>query len=51
MFLLLKVKKRALEVWESFEKIEEHKEKRADNREKAKKKKFDKKVKGRQNTS
>ena len=35
-----------MEVWGSEEKLEEAKDKRADNRDKAKQKKFDKKVKG-----
>ena len=37
---------RALEVWGSEEAIEEEREKRSENKEKMKQKKFDKKVKG-----
>ena len=42
----LQVAERSLEVWGSDEKLEEEKERRLDNKEKVKKKKFDKKVKG-----
>lgn len=45
LYLESQVKRRSLEVWESEEKIEEAREKRHDNREKAKQKKFDKKIK------
>jgi hypothetical protein len=44
--MLFHVKKRSLEVWESEEKIEEARNMRQENKEKAKQKKFDKKVKG-----
>ncbi|XP_060607680.1 DNA repair protein complementing XP-A cells homolog [Ruditapes philippinarum] len=43
--MLFQVKKRSLEVWESEEKIEEARNMRQENKEKAKQKKFDKKVK------
>lgn len=36
---------RALEIWESIEKIEDEKEKRVDNKEKTKQKKFEKRIK------
>ncbi|KAK7116340.1 DNA repair protein complementing XP-A cells homolog [Littorina saxatilis] len=45
LFLELQVKARALEVWGEEDKIEEAQEQRAVNREKSKKKKFDKRVK------
>lgn len=45
LFLETQVKKRSLEVWESEEKIEEARNMRQENKEKAKQKKFDKKVK------
>ena len=46
MVFLLQVYARAMEVWESEDKLEEAHEAHSDNREKAKQKKFDKKVKG-----
>ncbi|XP_022105867.1 DNA repair protein complementing XP-A cells-like [Acanthaster planci] len=45
LYLALQVEKRALEVWGSMEKIEQEKEQREANKEKAKQKQFDKKVK------
>ncbi|XP_038072162.1 DNA repair protein complementing XP-A cells-like [Patiria miniata] len=44
LYLALQVEKRALEIWGSSEKIEEAREEREANKEKAKQKKFDKKV-------
>ena len=41
-----KVRERALEVWGSEDGIEEAKQKRQDNKEKLKQRKYDKKVKG-----
>ena len=43
---LFQVEKRALEVWENEDAIEEARQQRAVNRQKQKQKKFDKKVKG-----
>ena len=40
------MKERALEVWETEEAIEEAREKRTENKQKVKLKKFDKKMKG-----
>jgi len=45
LYLHLQIKKRAMEVWGSEEKLEEAKINRVDNREKAKQKKFNKKLK------
>ncbi|GFS17006.1 DNA repair protein complementing XP-A cells [Elysia marginata] len=45
LFLRLQVYKRAMEVWGSEAKLQEAKEERIDNREKAKQKKFNKKLK------
>lgn len=45
LYLESQVKKRSLEVWECEEKMEEARQMRHENREKAKQKKFDKKVK------
>ena len=44
--LIAQVEKRALEVWETFEKLEEQHELREDKRKKTKVKKFNKEVKG-----
>ncbi|XP_052796367.1 DNA repair protein complementing XP-A cells homolog [Mya arenaria] len=45
LYLECQVERRALEVWGSEEKMEEARQQRSDNKEKAKQKKFDKKVK------
>ena len=48
MFLFGQVKRRSLEVYGTEEDLEEAREKKAENRDKAKQKQFDKKVKGSQ---
>jgi len=45
-YILLQMKVRALEVWETEEAIEEARERRVGNKQKVKLKKFDKKMKG-----
>ncbi|XP_045216541.2 DNA repair protein complementing XP-A cells homolog [Mercenaria mercenaria] len=45
LYLESQVKKRSLEVWDSEDKMEEARQQRQENKEKAKQKKFDKKVK------
>ena len=42
----MQISERALEVWESEEAIEEEREKRLENKQKVKVKKFDKRMKG-----
>ena len=44
--VLLQMKERALEVWETEEAIEEARDRRMENKQKVKLKKFDKKMKG-----
>ncbi|XP_071964379.1 DNA repair protein complementing XP-A cells-like [Antedon mediterranea] len=44
LYLKKQVEEKALSIWESFEAIEEEKQKRVDNQEKAKRKKFNKKI-------
>lgn len=48
--MMLKVQARAVEVWGDEEKLEEARDQRTANKEKAKQKKFDKRVKGRDET-